>query len=387
MSAATPGASTSNGSPALSPAHTARLPLRVVPRNALSGLAEDWADLYARSSAATPFQSYSWLCSWWRAYGTPGRLRVLLAYRGGRLVAAAPLRLEYRLGCRVLTPVGGGQSDFTDIMVDDAEGDTGLRELRAGLLAQPGWDVIDLPEARPGAAVLRLAGLWGARAWTLPASTCLQLPGRPIEQVADALNGRRARRLRTALRKLDAMDLSVDVVEPDRVEQSVTELLRLHTLQWESRGINVQHTQPRFMDHLTRATRSLVVEDRAVLKEFRVRGRLRACDLTVVGKDFVGGYLYGADPELRAEADVLTMLLRDNLETTHRLGRPVLSLLRGDEPHKAKFGCEAVVNQRVMLGRGVRSAAYAASAGARAAGQELLKRRCPRLVERFAAWR
>nr|WP_269128845.1 GNAT family N-acetyltransferase [Nonomuraea sp. K271] len=201
------------------------------------------------------------------------------------------------------------------------------------------------------------------------------------------LNSRRARRLRTAMRKLDAMDLSVDVVEPDRVEHSVRELLRLHVLQWESRRINVQHTEPRFMDHLTRATRSLVVEDRAVLKEFRVRGRLRACDLTVVGKDFVGGYLYGADPELRAEADVLTMLLRDNLETAHRLAKPVLSLLRGDEPHKAKFGCEAVVNQRVMLGRGVRSAAYAASAGTRAAGQELLKRRCPRLVERFAAWR
>ncbi|MFI7124539.1 GNAT family N-acetyltransferase [Nonomuraea sp. NPDC050153] len=366
----------------------AGLTLRVVKEGAgLAALSAEWADLYARSSAATPFQSYGWLSSWWRVYGSPGRLRLFLAYRDGRLVAAAPLRLEHRLGCRVLTPVGGGQSDFTDIVVDDAEGDAGLRDLRAGLLAQPGWDVIDLPEARPGAAIRRLAETWDGRAWTLPASTCLQLPGRPIEQVLDGLNSRRARKVRAALRKLDAMDVSVAAVEPDRVRASTAELLRLHAMQWESRAINTQHTQPSFMEHLAGAARTLVAEKHAALWEYRVDGRLLACDFTVIGKDFVGGYLYGAHPELRARADLVTMLLRTNLAMTHRLGRPVLSLLRGDEPHKAKWEGEALVNQRVLLGRGSRSAAYAAMAGVRRAGGELLKRRCPRLAERVAAWR
>ncbi|MFC4114454.1 GNAT family N-acetyltransferase [Nonomuraea zeae] len=353
----------------------------------LAALSAEWADLYDRSSAATPFQSYGWLCSWWRAYGTPGRLRVFLARRDGRLVAAAPFTLEHRLGCRVLTPVGGGQADFTDIVVDDSEADAGLRELRAGLLGQPGWDVIDLPEARPGAAVRRLAELWDDRAWTLPASTCLHLPGLPIEQVVAGLNSRRAHRLRTALRKLDALDISVTAVEPDRAEQSVAELLRLHAMQWERRGINTQHTQPRFHDHLARAARSLVADGHAALTEFRVRGRLLACDFAVVGKDFLGGYLYGAHPDLRSEADVLTMLLRHNLATAHRLGKPMLSLLRGAETYKTKFGCEPAVNQRVLLGRGLRAGAYAATAGARTAGRELVKRRWPRLAERAGAWR
>ncbi|MEU8401549.1 GNAT family N-acetyltransferase [Nonomuraea sp. NPDC048892] len=352
----------------------------------LAALSADWTDLYARSSAATPFQSYGWLCSWWRAYGTPGRLRLFLARRGGRLVAAAPFLLERRGGCRVLTPVGAGQADFTDIVVDDLEGDAGLRELRAGMLAQPGWDVMDLPEARPGATVRRLAELWEGRAWSLPASTCLQLPGQPIEQVLAGLNSRRAHRLRHALRKIDALDAQAVEVGADQVEGSVAELLRLHAMQWESRAINVQHTERRFRDHLARAVRTLVVENQATLTEYRVRGRLMACDFVLVGKDFVGGYLYGAHPDLRAEADVLTMLLRHNLALTHRLGRPTLSLLRGDEPYKTKFGCEAVVNQRVMLGRGLRAAAYAATANARAAGRELVKRRCPRLARKVAAW-
>ncbi|MFI9837194.1 GNAT family N-acetyltransferase [Nonomuraea sp. NPDC051941] len=366
----------------------AGLTLRVVREGAeLAALSAEWADLYARSSAATPFQSYGWLSSWWRVYGTPGRLRVFLAHRDGRLVAAAPLRLEHRLGCRVLTPVGGGQSDFTDIVVDDSEGDAGLRELRAGLLAQPGWDVIDLPEARPGSAIRRLAEIWDGRAWTLPASTCLQLPGQPIEQVLAGLQSRRAQHVRAALRKLDALNVSVTAVEADRVRASTAELLRLHTMQWKSRGINAQHTQPRFLDHLAGAAQALVAENHGALWEYRVDGRLLACDFAVIGKDFVGGYLYGVHPDLRARVDLVTMLLRTNLELTHRLGKPVLSMLRGAEPHKARWEAEAVVNRRVMLGRGSRAAAYAALAGVSKTGKELLKRRCPRLAAKVSAWR
>ncbi|MGW4801483.1 GNAT family N-acetyltransferase [Nonomuraea sp. NPDC004297] len=362
----------------------ARLTVRVVSEDGeLAGLSREWADLYARSSPATPFQAHGWLCSWWRSYGSPGRLRVFLAYRAGRLVAAAPFRLDRR----VLTPVGGEQSDFTDIVMDDAEGDAGLRDLRDGLLGQRGWDVIDLPEVRPGAVACRLAGVWGERAWTLPASTCLQLPGEPIEHALDALESRRARRLRSVLRKLDALELSVADVKADGVAGAMTELLRLHNMQWAGRGINVQHTQPRFREHLVTAARSLTADGHAVVSEFRVRGRLLACDFSLIGKDFVGGYLYGVHPDLRAEADVLTLLLRQNLAMTHRLGKPVFSLLRGDEPHKGKYGCRAVANQRVILGRGVRALPYAATTGARTAGRELLKRRYPRLAERISAWR
>ncbi|MFG2075320.1 GNAT family N-acetyltransferase [Nonomuraea maritima] len=366
----------------------ARLALRVVTKGEdLAALSAEWADLYARSSTATPFQSYGWLCSWWRVYGTPGRLRVFLARRDGRLVAAAPFRLERRMGCRVLTPVGGTQSDFTDIVVDDGEGDAGLCELRSGLLAQPGWDVIDVPEARPGAAILRLARLWGVRSWTMPSSTCLQLPGRPLEEVLDGLKPSRARKLRARLRKLDRMELSVTSVGADRAEHTMTELLRLHTLQWQDRPINVLHTQPRFREHLTRAAQSMVADGHAGLAEYRVGGRLMACDFSVVGKDFVGGYLYGCHPDLRAEADILMMLLRENLATAGRLGKPTVSMLRGDEEYKAKWECEVVPNQRVMLGRNLRAGAYAAATGMRATGRDVAKRRFPRLAQRITTWR
>ena len=67
------------------------------------GLRAEWDDLVARCAAATPFQTYAWLESWWRTYGEPGRLRLVLVRHGGRLVAAAPFVLRRRAGCHANT--------------------------------------------------------------------------------------------------------------------------------------------------------------------------------------------------------------------------------------------------------------------------------------------
>src|SRR6476659_5533750 len=85
----------------------------------LTELGTEWNDLYARCSTATPFQSHAWLESWWHTYGRPGRIRLVLVRHAGRLVAAAPLMLERRWLCPVLTPIGGALADFTDVLVDD----------------------------------------------------------------------------------------------------------------------------------------------------------------------------------------------------------------------------------------------------------------------------
>ena len=57
---------------------------------AFAVLEGEWTDLYRRCPTARPFQSYSWLESWWREYGRPGRLRLVLVRRDGVLVGAGP---------------------------------------------------------------------------------------------------------------------------------------------------------------------------------------------------------------------------------------------------------------------------------------------------------
>ncbi|GAA5037308.1 GNAT family N-acetyltransferase [Thermocatellispora tengchongensis] len=510
---------------------------------ALNGLAGEWDELYARCRAATPFQSHCWLWSWSRAYRAEGRVRLALACRGDRLVGAAPFLLEHRMGCRVLTPLGRGHSDFTDVLIGpdehpadeyasderptdgyladehladeygagahragtphadahrawgdragghrggehgagehrggghrpdayradghrpdayradghrpdayqadgywadayrtdgyraDAHRTDGYRadahradgyradgygahghrvdahradahraaELRAGdhragevaaalslaLLAEPGWDVIDLPEVRPGAAADHLMECWPGRAWTLPASTCLELPALPVDDVVARLAPRRAGKLRRSLRRIEAKGVEVTRVAAPDARRAMDALLRLHLAQWEGRGINREHLRPEFAAHLTRAAARLVEAGQGALTEFRIGGRLLACDFALIGSDFVGGYLYGAHPDLRAEVDVLALLVRNGLELARELGRPTLSLLRGAEPYKDKWAGEPVPNRRLILGRGARAVAYAAAVRARLAAEREAARRCPSLADRLRTW-
>ena len=161
----------------------------------LDGLGAEWDDLFARCAAATPFQSYAWLESWWRTYGEPGRLRLTLVRHGDRLVAAAPMMLRWRSGCPVLTPLGGPFSDFTDVLLDDAMAAQAAAVLAADLIRQPGWQAIDFPETRPGSvaatalwrrlarrplvdARLALPGTARRRRWRTWSGTCRSTPAR-----------------------------------------------------------------------------------------------------------------------------------------------------------------------------------------------------------------
>ena len=343
-------------------------------------LAEEWEHLYARSAVATPFQSHAWISSWWRAYGSPGRLRLLVARREGELAGIAPFMLRHCGGYRVLAPIGGGLSDFTDILLEDDAEESALGICEA-ILAEPGWDVIDLPEVRPGAAIDRLRAHWRGRSWSLPASICLQLPAKPVDDLLDDLAGRNATKLRRGLRRLETMNIQMTEVPAGDVERGMTELIGLHAKQWENRNINQEHLRPQFVRHLTRAARLLIEQNRAVLTEYRIAGRLVVSDFIVVGDDFVGGYLYGAHPDIRSQIDILTLLVRGNLDLTHRIGRPALSFLRGSESHKTKWGTEEVRNHRVVLGRGLPALGYVAAARTRLTAERLIRAHFPTLVE------
>ncbi|MDN5920585.1 MAG: hypothetical protein L0I76_36715, partial [Pseudonocardia sp.] len=127
---------------------------------ALTDVATDWDDLYRRCPHATVFQSSSWLASWWREYGTPGALRLVLVYRSGRLVAGAALMLGRRAGVPVLRPVGAGISDWSDVLVDPQAGASAVADLRAAVLGEPGWAALDLPEVAAGGQAHRLLEGW-----------------------------------------------------------------------------------------------------------------------------------------------------------------------------------------------------------------------------------
>nr|WP_308407323.1 GNAT family N-acetyltransferase [Streptomyces venezuelae] len=316
-------------------------------------LAAEWTALYGRCATATPFQSHAWLHSWWLSYGRPGALRVVLVRDAdGALVAAAPL-MRARGPLPVLTPLGGAISDFTDVLLDDGCPEAAPALARALARAARGA-VIDLREVRPGAASERVLAHWRGPRRRLPDSLCLELPAVPMEGLLERIPSGKAQRVRAKLRKLDALGIDARVVPGAEVPAALDRLLRLHRLQWQGRGVTAEHTSDRFAQHLTRAVRPMVERGDAMVTEFRLAGDVVAADLTLMSPRLAGGYLYGADPALRArKVDVATMLLRHGAGETSAGGRATLSMLRGTEAYKHHWRPETVGNQRLMLaGRG-----------------------------------
>ncbi|GAA2985599.1 MULTISPECIES: GNAT family N-acetyltransferase [Streptomyces] len=316
-----------------------------------SALAGEWDALHRRCPTATPFQSHAWLHSWWLSYGVPGRLRVVLARRDGRLVGAAPLMLVHR-PMPLLVPLGGAISDFFDVLVDAERTGEAVAALERGLHRAAAHSVVDLREVRPGASVQSLFAQWSGARSRLTDSTCMELPAEQVGALIGRMPGSRAQRARAKLRRIDALGIECRTLPGDRVADGVRTLLRLHELQWRGRGVNPEHLRPRFRAHLVRSVGRMVRDGEAAVREFLLDGEVVAADLALGSAGLTGGYLYGADPRLRErKVDVSTMLLRELARQAADSGGGVLSLLRGSEQYKGHWGPEPVVNQRLLLAR------------------------------------
>ncbi|MFD7557462.1 MULTISPECIES: GNAT family N-acetyltransferase [unclassified Streptomyces] len=308
-----------------------------------------WNRLVRACPTATPFQSHAWLHSWWLSYGKEGRLRLVLVRRGEELVGAAALMLVHR-PMPLLVPLGGAITDWFDVLVSAEYADQVVPALAHGLHRAARGAVVDLREVRPGAAVEQMYKYWPGTGARLTDSTCMELPTLPFDELVKRMPASGAQRVRAKLRKTDAVGIEEHEVTEQEVPRAVRTLLRLHEKQWRGRGVTPEHLRPRFAEHLTRATRRMVRAGEGRLTEFRLDGKVVASNVTLLSAGLSGGYLYGADPELRArKVDVATLLLRHEAGRALADGRPVVSFLRGDEPYKNHWRPETVVNQRFLL--------------------------------------
>ena len=356
---------------------------RVQTLDSLAGLREEWDDLSGRCASATPFQSYAWLDAWWRNYGVPGRLRVLLVFHSGRLVGAAALQRVRRGWCTVLVPLGGALADFTDVLLDDGYADEAARLLAAALRRQR----VDFPETRAGAAIERVVR--HCRHWRVPASLCLELPATPAEELVRELPGHARKTVRRRLNQITRLGLDTRVVPAEETDRAVADLLRLHALQWAGRGGNPEHFRPRFARHVTESVRGMVDAGQAAILEYRVGDRLVASNLVVIGGGLAGGYLYGAEPALRDDIDIATLLVTSTTELAHRRGCATMSMLRGGEGYKMRWRPQEAMNHRIVLGRGPLAWTYAVAVLARYRAVQAARARLPwlRTVRSRLRWR
>jgi Acetyltransferase (GNAT) domain len=197
------------------------------------------------------------------------------------------------------------------------------------------------------------------------------------------LDGSAAKSYRRRLRRAAALDLEIRSAPPEEAGDALSRLLHLHARQWAGRGMTLEHGRSRFADHLMSAVPPMIRADQAVVLEYRLDGQLLIGSLHLLGHEFVGGYLDGVAPEARSLLDISAVTLREELRLALDSGRPIYSLLRGEEAYKYQLNPRLVRNERLMLVRpgSGRGDLLARAAGRRAATVRLAKRRAPWLKD------
>ncbi|WP_441249693.1 GNAT family N-acetyltransferase [Kitasatospora sp. McL0602] len=356
--------------------------------DALDTLAAEWDALAARCATATSFQAAAWVRSWWRQYGRPGGLVVVLVRRDEQLVGAAALRRRGLFGG--LTNLGAGLVDYTDVLLDDAYADRAAAELAGALPLRRPWHSLELREVHPEAAAQRVFEHWRGRRHRFADSLCQYLPAVPMEELLKRLPGKTAQRSRVKQRKIAESGVQVSSATPEQVPEAVRELLDLHFLQWRERGVTAEHRTERFAAHLVESTTGLVATGRAAVHRYSLDGEPVAVNLLLLCPSFGGLYMYGAHPALRERLDIAGLLFGVALDEVRGANIPVLSLLRGQEPYKQRWRPDQLSNQRLVLGPGRLAPAAAVRAcrvRARQVAVQLLNTRLPRLKAALLARR
>jgi CelD/BcsL family acetyltransferase involved in cellulose biosynthesis len=202
----------------------------------LAALAPAWDELVCAMPRPSPFLLNAWLVEWWRHFGDGGRLAVLTAFRGDRLVAGLPLFVRRRLGLRTLEFVGGTKAALADVLLGPKEGDS-----TAALVAEAG-DGLDHDFAN-------VFGLpVGSRLTRTPAWRDLRLIERLESPVLDLSDGwdavyerrfppkarQNRRRRRRQLDQLGSVEISI-ARKPDELGPAFDEAARLYALRWRGR--------------------------------------------------------------------------------------------------------------------------------------------------------
>lgn len=305
----------------------------------LEALAAEWGALWQRVPETTPFQSPAWLVPWWRRF-QPGRLATLAMRRQGRLVAVLPLYHDATRPGGKLRLLGGGNTDYLDILAEpDRTGELGRAALAALAEVREADEEI-LLERLPAWSPLIGAGPGLPRDHESDPCPVLDLPHPPGSCWKDA------RYLHRRLARLEGF--AITTVEDEALPDAIDSLAALHASRWAARG-----TPGIFAD---RANAAFLREAAAALLRIRVlrlhvlhlEGGVAAAHLGMVAKGRAYYYIAGFDPAL-ARFSPGSALLAHAIEDAEREGARAFDFLRGAEDYKYHWGAEDQWTQRLVL--------------------------------------
>jgi CelD/BcsL family acetyltransferase involved in cellulose biosynthesis len=319
----------------------------------LEALEPAWADLWSRAPAATPFQAPAWLIPWWRHIGG-GRLRVLAARAGGRLVGLLPMFLQQAPEGEKLLPLGIAISDYLDALYEDGHGP----EVAAAMLwhlaeRHRDWHVCELHPLPAGSPLLEAPGTPEYASEALPFEPCLVVE---IPPEAASLRHVLPKRMRKNLRYFGARAarlgrISFETATVASVPEMLDALFELHATRWAREGRPGVLAGPAIRAFHDAAAPALLSAGLLRLYALRLDGRIIAVLHAMHANRRAYCYMSGFDPDL-AEISPGTLILAHAVEQAIGERAFEVDFLRGREPYKYFWG----VRERPCYGRMIRRA-------------------------------
>jgi CelD/BcsL family acetyltransferase involved in cellulose biosynthesis len=301
--------------------------------HSFEALEEEWEDLYRNSPSATPFQSWSWLYSWWESFGDEYELRLITVRDGGLLVGLMPLMLERRWGFRRLLFIG--KFDQLDLLArrgwEYKVSEVGIRALGQMMGS---WHVVDLKAVSPYAAAWDVYRQWNGPKTHIPIAHYLYIEVKPWDELIASLSRNHRQTVRRTLRRAEEDGVRSALVGPEEAEQAARRLVALHRELRQGRPIFRRHLTSRFESFIVAAARRMTGRRLGAISEFRRDGEVLISQFAVFGDEVTDAYLIGVSRDMARSRNGAYVYLSN-----------------GREPYKQRWASEDVRYCRIMLFR------------------------------------
>jgi len=311
-------------------------------------ISSEWRDLFRRRHA-TAFQSPDWLLPWIEVF-LPEKMLFVEVRCANQLVAAAPLLIYRRDSERVLAFMGGGVSDYLDVLVDPAFESQAISEMIwASLNAHEEWTVLDLTDLPSHSALLGIPFLQNS-AREHDSCSVLHLP-HTREDLLHLFSKRQRANLRNAYSRLErAGGGQVEIATNETLPEFLGDLFALHTNRWseqEQSGVLDDECVRAF--HRSCAP-ALLHEGVLHLARLRLGKRTIAVIYSLLSNRTAYCYLQGFDPEFSSLSPG-TQLMFSVMNDTLARGLGEFDFLRGREAYKQHWRAETKPTFRIQLHR------------------------------------
>ena len=313
----------------------------------------EWEELYRECPRATPFQSWAWLYSWWEHYGERYELRlVTVRSEDGLLVGLLPLMLGRRGSLGRLLFIGTGITDYLDVLVRE-----GWEEQvrAAGVLGSVGsWAVADLQSLRPDAAAWNLLGGRSGLKAIVWQENCPYIDARPWDELLKSRSKNLRSTTRRSVRQAESDGLGRELAGVEEAEEAGRRLVAVSRQMWRKRlhETGVEHWTRTFEEHIAISARRMTACGLGAISELRAGGKVIVSSFLVFGRDFVGSYMLGADPETPDRTYQWSSLyIWDGVHIALDRDVPRFDLLRGEESYKLRWSSGTLASHRLILGR------------------------------------